>query len=634
MRMRIIIAIGLSLLFLFGIGVAQTDWERSPNNSVLVAGPEGGWDEVGVSHPSVLFDGDRYHLWYAGENGSLRSIGYARSDDGIAWEEYPANPVLEDGSGPAWDGKMVSQPAVIFAEGIYHLWYAGSDGGEARIGYATSDDGVEWGRVFRDPVLDVGAAGSWDGKGVSRPSVVYVEGRYHMWYTGYDGDQLRIGYATSGDGVTWARNSSDPALDVGAVGSWDSKGVSSPSVVYAGGIYHMWYTGYDGELLRIGYATSGDGVTWARNSSDPVLDVGAAGSWDSKGVSSPSVVSEEDIFRMWYTGSGGRRVGIGYASSYARASAIVGSPIGMDFDPREGDQGKSTAGGAVPGKIYSLEMHIANGPEISGWRAVVEYDTDRLLYQKGSFEAGDFLSELLTLEDVGEGRVEVGGAVLELALQNSGDGFLGRLSFQVRDDFFGSTELVITRVGFLHADGTEENLQVRGSATITAEPDSRLVGDFDGSGAVDFSDFFLFVEAFGGEDPAFDLDASGAVDFEDFFLFAESFNRDARGKLMALAEVRLGLPSGARLEPNYPNPFNGETVISFELPTSADVDLAVFDLAGQEVVELVNGFCRAGRHAIRWNSRDTAGRELASGVYLYVLRVGQQEERRKMVLVR
>jgi len=517
MRVRIILGVFLSLLFAAGMGVAQINWERSPNNSVLVAGSEENWDEAGVAHPSVLFDGDRYHLWYAGENGSLRSIGYARSDDGVVWEEYPANPVLEDGAGPAWDGKMVSQPAVIFADGIYHLWYAGSDGGEMRIGYATSGDGAGWGRIFRDPVLEVGVAGGWD----------------------------------------------------------------------------------------------------------------------SKGVSSPSVVSGEGVLRIWYTGSDGQRPGIGYASSYAGGSSMVRSPIGMDFDPREGDQGKTTAGGAVPGKSYSLEMHIANAPEISGWRAVIEYDPDRLLYQGGSFEAGDFIPELLTLEDVGERSVEVGGAVLELAFQNSGDGFLGGLSFQVRDGFIGSTELVITRVGLLRADGTEENLSVRESVIITPEPDSRLVGDFDGSGAVDFSDFFLFVEAFGGEDPAFDLDASGAVDFEDFFLFAESFNRDTRGKLIALAGARLGLPSVARLEPNYPNPFNGETVIAFELPTAADVDLVVFDLAGQEVAKLADGFRSAGRHVVCWNDRDGIGRELASGVYLYVLRVGErQEERRKMVLVR
>ncbi|MEW6752887.1 MAG: fibronectin type III domain-containing protein [Candidatus Latescibacterota bacterium] len=53
----------------------------------------------------------------------------------------------------------------------------------------------------------------------------------------------------------------------------------------------------------------------------------------------------------------------------------------------------------------------------------------------------------------------------------------------------------------------------------------RIPGDFDDSGAVDFGDFFLFADHFGGVDPAYDLDGSGRVDFGDFFLFADSFGR-------------------------------------------------------------------------------------------------------------
>jgi len=60
------------------------------------------------------------------------------------------------------------------------------------------------------------------------------------------------------------------------------------------------------------------------------------------------------------------------------------------------------------------------------------------------------------------------------------------------------------------------------------EPESvSLPGDFDGSGSVDFSDFFLFADAFGGTDPLFDLDGSGSVDFADFFLFADNFGKES-----------------------------------------------------------------------------------------------------------
>lgn len=62
---------------------------------------------------------------------------------------------------------------------------------------------------------------------------------------------------------------------------------------------------------------------------------------------------------------------------------------------------------------------------------------------------------------------------------------------------------------------------------IAPQPDGPM-GDFDGSGVVDFADFFLLADAFGGTDPVYDLDNSGQVDFADFFLFADLFGREDR----------------------------------------------------------------------------------------------------------
>jgi len=96
------------------------------------------------------------------------------------------------------------------------------------------------------------------------------------------------------------------------------------------------------------------------------------------------------------------------------------------------------------------------------------------------------------------------------------------------------------------------------------------------------------------------------------------------------------LPQSITLSQNYPNPFNSDTVIRFALPTSADVDLSIFNLAGQQVATLVEESREAGTYTIRWDGRDDDGRELASGVYLFRLRTsdGKQVETRKLVLVR
>ena len=98
----------------------------------------------------------------------------------------------------------------------------------------------------------------------------------------------------------------------------------------------------------------------------------------------------------------------------------------------------------------------------------------------------------------------------------------------------------------------------------------------------------------------------------------------------------VSLPQTLTLDPNYPNPFNSATVIGFALPAAADVDLAIFNLAGQRVATLAEGVRETGTYTVHWDGRDGDGRELASGVYLYRLQTGdgQQVVTRKLVLVR
>jgi 5'-nucleotidase/UDP-sugar diphosphatase len=87
--------------------------------------------------------------------------------------------------------------------------------------------------------------------------------------------------------------------------------------------------------------------------------------------------------------------------------------------------------------------------------------------------------------------------------------------------------------------------------------------------------------------------------------------------------------TGFALSPNYPNPFNPATTISYSLPQDAYVTLKVYNSLGQEVAVLVQGTVGAGEHQVQWNSGN-----LASGMYFYQLRSGTFTETKRMLLVR
>ena len=94
-------------------------------------------------------------------------------------------------------------------------------------------------------------------------------------------------------------------------------------------------------------------------------------------------------------------------------------------------------------------------------------------------------------------------------------------------------------------------------------------------------------------------------------------------------EVTTGLPTEVSLDQNYPNPFNPSTVIRFKLPENSKVQLQVFDVLGRQVAELVNRRVEAGFHQITFDARN-----LASGMYIYRLQVGNSVITKKLTLIK
>jgi hypothetical protein len=88
------------------------------------------------------------------------------------------------------------------------------------------------------------------------------------------------------------------------------------------------------------------------------------------------------------------------------------------------------------------------------------------------------------------------------------------------------------------------------------------------------------------------------------------------------------------LPQNYPNPFNSSTLIPFKLAQTDWVDLAIYNIMGQRVAQLIKGVRGAGSIEVHWNGRDDRGADLASGVYFYRLSTGPISRQRKMLLLR
>ncbi|MFC1607140.1 SUMF1/EgtB/PvdO family nonheme iron enzyme [Candidatus Latescibacterota bacterium] len=102
---------------------------------------------------------------------------------------------------------------------------------------------------------------------------------------------------------------------------------------------------------------------------------------------------------------------------------------------------------------------------------------------------------------------------------------------------------------------------------------------------------------------------------------------------LAPTSVEDTLPSVFYLQQNYPNPFNPTTTIPFVLDKSSYVKLDIYNITGQHIATIVNGYHGAGTHHVSWSARDTSGRNLSAGVYLYRLKAGNQVQTKKMLLI-
>jgi len=314
-----------SVSYATSASVSSAQWVKYSGNPILSPTP-GSWDANYVMSPRVLNVSSGYSMWYDGGSVGLEAIGYANSTDGISWAKDP-KPVLSPGSQGAWDSGQVALGSVLWNGTLFEMWYGGSNTttyGIGEVGLATSKNGISWVKYPGNPVLGRSLFGL-DQSYLATPYVIKLQLYYYMWYTGRNttypqpNPTARILAATSYDGIHWIKMISPAMIPSTNNTSWDSGAVYSPSAIYDNTNFGLWYTGTNQSYMRpqIGFANSPDGENWTQLSGQPILGLGATGSWDSAGVEQPDVVMSRNGLLMYYDGFSNTtagRIGLAFGS--------------------------------------------------------------------------------------------------------------------------------------------------------------------------------------------------------------------------------------------------------------------------------------------------------------------------------
>ena len=318
---------------------------------------------------------------------------------------------------------------------------------------------------------------------------------------------------------------------------------------------------------------------------------------------------------------------------------------------------------------FEIDINIVEGQDVRGYEITVAYDSDSLSYV--SHKHSDYLSD--EDDEVYEGpTITQNGLVsfsrVSTADAGSGDGTLAIITFKVVSRSASSIRLSAT---LSNSDGERLPYIVISGKVI--EPP----WDVNGDGSVDILDLSFVAARFGQENPdAADVNGDGSVDIKDLITVASGMDTTAaapaarnqnlqkiptraavqewlkqaqqrnlsdpasqKGILFLKYLLTLLTPEETLLLPNYPNPFNPETWIPYQLAQPTDVTIAIYTVDGTIIRTLDLGHKPSGLYqnktrAAYWDGRNDVGETVASGVYFYTLTAGKFKSTRKMLILK
>ena len=321
------------------------------------------------------------------------------------------------------------------------------------------------------------------------------------------------------------------------------------------------------------------------------------------------------------------------------------------------------------GQQFKIDINIVGGQDVRGYEIIVEYDRNSLSYV--SHAHGDYLSDKVYRGPIVRKLGSVSFSNVSTVEAGEGDGTVATITFKV---ISRSASTMSLSAILSNSDGVRLPYIVISGKVI--EPP----WDVNGDGSVNILDLSYVAARFGDKDQTeADVNRDGVVDIKDLITVASGMGREAEAPsghhrsfkelpsratvqqwITEARQLNLADPTSQRgilfleyllasltpketaLLPNYPNPFNPETWIPYQLVQSADVTISIYTIDGAVIRTLNLGHKPSGVYqdktaAAYWDGRNEVGEFVASGIYFYTLTAGTAgkfKSTRKMLILK
>jgi len=262
---------------------------------------------------TIVFAVARRHANEALADDQDSAVGNQFPRELVDFAPYEQNPVFAGRGEGHWDKKIRERGWILREGDLYRMWYSGYEGNDVKdrfvkLGYATSKDGLKWERHAGNPLVDQ----HW----VEDMVVVKHEGRYFMFAEGNRNGHTHL--LTSRDGLDWKWQG---PLDIRKTdGQEFPKPCGTPFVWAEKGLWYLVYEAYFD--AGIWMATSQDLKVWTNVQDDPVLQPGPE-LYDQTKVAANQVIHYEGNYYLYYHGYGGRKPSTEWTTNVAVSKDLI-----------------------------------------------------------------------------------------------------------------------------------------------------------------------------------------------------------------------------------------------------------------------------------------------------------------------